>query len=82
MSDPLPDDRVLVARIASPSDGAYHTARCQHVGDAHIERSREWAHRSRLSECADCAGTSKSPKGGTFDSPAHAIRSAHKNGDL
>ena len=78
MSDPLPPDRVLVAPIASPSDGAYHTTRCHHVRERHTERSIEWAVRSRLSECSVCSGTADSPEGGTFDSPAHAIRASHK----
>lgn len=71
MSDPLPEDTVLVAP-RSPS--VYHTTRCKHVWDKHIEKSRTWAERSRVDECTVCAGTADTPAGGTFDSPAHELR--------
>jgi hypothetical protein len=71
MSDPLPEDTVLVA---SRSPAVYHTTRCKHVAAGHLTKSRTWAERSRVDECTVCAGTADTPEGSTFDSPAHELR--------
>jgi len=76
MSD---ERKAWVVPQASPSKSKYHTdPDCFNVTDAHIAKSLEFVKRTRLSECAYCAGTSASAHAGNSqESPAREIRKRH-----